>query len=207
MPRSGIIRTALVGSALAAGLFLAAPANAQEGGLIQGVLGAVGLVPAERAPIDYRDRAPLVVPPRLDALPPPAAPGAATNAAAWPVDPEIAAMQRENPDQARYRPDGRMTVEEIRAGRREGAGLVANPDNAPLSRSYWLDPRELRAIDTRRAEEAQLRGPMQRRFLTDPPQGLLLPDESAGRVRDTDAGRSNEAPSVLDFIREQRGRN
>lgn len=207
MPRSGIIRTALLGGALAAGLTVAAPASAQEGSVIRDLLGAIGLAPVERPQIDYRERAPLVVPPNLATLPPPVDPRAATEGTAWPVDPEFVEMQRrEREREADARRIGdRMTVEELRAGRRAGAGLVTEPQG-PATERHWIHPRDLQEIDARRAAEAQRSGPMERRFLTDPPQQLLSP-AAGGPVRDTGPVVRNEPDSAMDFIRRQNQRN
>src|SRR5438094_7540606 len=43
----------------------------------------------EEAGIDYRERAPLVVPPNRNVLPPPANEEAVTNNPAWPKDPDV----------------------------------------------------------------------------------------------------------------------
>lgn len=57
------------------------------------VLTAVGLLkPDESAPIDYRERAPLVLPPKDD-LTKPVAPGKARTAA-WPQDPDVLKRQK-----------------------------------------------------------------------------------------------------------------
>jgi hypothetical protein len=69
--------------------------------LLDSLLGAIGLK-SSNADIDYRERSPLVVPPRRD-LPPPEANVAAKNPS-WPVDPE--AKQRK--DAAAARKSGRL---------------------------------------------------------------------------------------------------
>ena len=70
----------------------------------------IGGTNMENSSIDYRERSPLVVPPKLD-LPPPASAAAEVNAPNWPKDPDearrkaaIAARKKENKDPARSRP-------------------------------------------------------------------------------------------------------
>ncbi len=86
------IRTALLATALTVA---GSAAFAQQGGgpsfeanVIGGLLSGLGLVETARPPIDYRERAPLVLP-RGNALPPPQESAAARNPN-WPNDPDVA---------------------------------------------------------------------------------------------------------------------
>lgn len=86
------IRTALLATALIAG---GTAAQAQqdngpsfEANVVGGLLSGLGLVDRARPPIDYRERAPLVLP-RGNALPPPQDSAAARNPN-WPNDPDVA---------------------------------------------------------------------------------------------------------------------
>lgn len=89
-----INRSALAAAMILAGL--AGPAFAADDGyenVFTSVLGAVGVLPTDDTPeIDYRERAPLVVPPR-QTLVTPQQPGAARTAA-WPVDPDLARREK-----------------------------------------------------------------------------------------------------------------
>ena len=49
-----------------AGFVAAAGARAEEGVLMKSILGTIGIIPEDRPAIDYRERAPLVLPPRMD---------------------------------------------------------------------------------------------------------------------------------------------
>ncbi len=77
----------------------------------------------ERDPVkaDYNERAPLVIPPSLTALPPPETdqPVGATN---WPADPDV--IKELADERARAEPDkdmsDRLSVEELREHRRSG---------------------------------------------------------------------------------------
>jgi hypothetical protein len=72
--------------------------------IIEGIMAGIGGTNMENRGIDYRERSPLVVPPKLD-LPPPAAASADVKAPNWPKDPDearrkaaIAARKKENKD-------------------------------------------------------------------------------------------------------------
>src|SRR6267143_4581816 len=72
--------------------------------IIEGIMAGIGGTNMENRGIDYRERSPLVVPPRID-LPPPAASAAEVKAPNWPKDPDDqrrkaagAARKKENKD-------------------------------------------------------------------------------------------------------------
>ncbi|WP_349370516.1 hypothetical protein [Salinarimonas sp.] len=225
MNRSGIARAACAGVVLA--LLAAAPASAQEGDFFRGVLGAIGLVDPERPDIDYRERPPLVVPPNLQNLPPPAPGDVADANPQWPNDPDVAAARARAIEARTPAPEradsfeqiGRtMTPEELRRGRVAGAGLGGDPSRtewAPVERGLggananpaWIPPQTLRELDQRAREQAA-ETRLERRFLTDPPQAYLVPDPSAPmpeRVQ-TFTGPRPEPQSPTEFIREQGAR-
>jgi hypothetical protein len=91
------------GVALGIGLVMAAGAaragdddeddRSFEDKIIGGIMAGVGGTNMENKGIDYRERSPLVVPPRLD-LPPPAASSDTVKAANWPKDPDEARRKR-----------------------------------------------------------------------------------------------------------------
>ena len=86
MKRTLVTRAALSSALVTMALF-AAPASAQENNnLTEQILTGIGLVAPTPPEIDYRERAPLVVPPSADMLPPPRdSSGIAANPA-WPKD-------------------------------------------------------------------------------------------------------------------------
>lgn len=168
---------------LAAAPVFALPAAAQEGMFFKDMLGTMGVIPKSKDPIAYRDRAPLVVPPK----PVLRTPGTRTSAAgnpAWPNDPDVAARRRADEEasqpvtwsEKRRMSDERnlrLTPAEIQAGR------VAT-HSAPVPGSHrgdsardvlYLSPDQLRA--GAKVEESDS-GPDQgrRRALTDPPSGM-----------------------------------
>jgi hypothetical protein len=74
--------------------------------VIEGIMAGIGGTNMENRGIDYRERSPLVVPPKID-LPPPAATSADVKAPNWPKDPDeqrrkaaVAARKKENKDPA-----------------------------------------------------------------------------------------------------------
>src|SRR6476620_6077367 len=118
---------AAVAAALAA---LSAGARAEEGVAIKSLLGSMGIIPKEKDPIPYRERAPLVMPPKME-LPAPAAAGAVQAAnPQWPNDPDVVARKRREADarapatqsETRRMSGNNPTLspEELRAGRRAG---------------------------------------------------------------------------------------
>src|SRR5882757_8808926 len=72
--------------------------------IIEGIMAGIGGTNMENRGIEYRERSPLVVPPKLD-LPPPPAAAAEVKAPNWPKDPDdarrkaaIAARKKQNKD-------------------------------------------------------------------------------------------------------------
>src|SRR5215204_391593 len=63
---------AFAGVGVAALLCLAGPARAQEGIFMKELLGSLGVIPEDKPRIEYRERAPLVLPPKAS-LPAPIA--------------------------------------------------------------------------------------------------------------------------------------
>ncbi|MBV8926444.1 MAG: hypothetical protein JOZ74_13835 [Bradyrhizobium sp.] len=77
--------------------------------VIEGVMKGIGATNMENSDIDYRERSPLVVPPRLD-LPPPAAASATTTAPNWPKDPDEARRQADIAKRKKDKKDTRDAV-------------------------------------------------------------------------------------------------
>src|SRR5580692_9092216 len=72
--------------------------------IIDGIMAGIGGTNMDNRGIDYRERSPLVVPPKID-LPPPATASANVKAPNWPKDPDeakrkaaIAARKKSKPD-------------------------------------------------------------------------------------------------------------
>jgi hypothetical protein len=210
-------RTAL--AALGAGVMVlvAGSASAQEGVLAKNLLGAIGIIPRDREPIEYRERPPLVVPQKFG-LRPPVAPGAVeARNPNWPEDPDVKARRRAAADAAKSYPDRERTraidahrvgIEEMRASRLPGAGEPrdyshipeGNPDKSRMS------PAELRAADPRSRQMPLVAGvEPSRRALTDPPTGFRKP-APGGPVQPSFEPIEENRDSPAAFQREQSGR-
>jgi hypothetical protein len=175
----GIARIGLAAVGLAAAVLTTA-ANAQEGQLVKNILSGIGVIPEDKDPIDYRERPPLVLPPRMD-LREPAQPGSArARNPQWPNDPDVADRRRREAEARTpvtetdlYRMNGRgnrLTVDEMRAGRRAGAEVPTAPVPPRSDNTHWLNPDVLRAQDPKgRSAEVADGGEVSRRSLTEPP--------------------------------------
>ena len=171
--------------ALATALALAwmPAAQAEEGVFFKDLLGNMGLIGKDRPNIEYRERAPLVVPPRLD-LREPAAVSAAARNPQWPNDPDVVDRRRRDAEsripvteteRRRLEQNPTLSISEIRSGRRPGAEVSTTPvarDNSARAETS-VHPDQLRA-KSRTAEEASGPEPT-RRALTQPPTGFRAP--------------------------------
>lgn len=178
------LRTALLmaGTVLLAG---GSSAVAQEGVAVRNILGTMGIINPDRDAIRYRERAPLVLPPKMDLREPLAAERMAVNNPQWPADPDVVSRNRRAAEERRPLTDSevrrmsennpRLSVEELRAGRT--ASSSRDVDYARHSGDKWgvrLSPDELRS-KAKPDEDAADEGPSaepNRKVLTDPPTGM-----------------------------------
>ena len=157
--------------------------------IIDGIMKGVGGTNMENRGIDYRERSPLVVPPKLD-LPPPAAAAEAKAPPNWPKDPDevrrkaaIAARKKENKDPAAAARI--LTPDELNAGR---TAAPARTNNDPLqpgvtTSNSILSPSQLgfngRLGDLfgggNKPETKDFKGEPTRDSLTQPPPGYQTP--------------------------------
>ena len=189
-------------SAIALGVGLLFASNAARAGddedeptfeekIITGIMKGLGGINMDNSGIDYRERSPLVVPPKLD-LPPPASASAETKAPNWPKDPDeakrkamIAARKKANKDpmeQSRI-----LTPSELNGVRTTGSsGGTAVSDSAvpggDPGRSAILSPSQLgytgglsSLFKGNKAETAPFKGEPTRETLTMPPPGYQTP--------------------------------
>lgn len=195
------MRTVLTASALVfgAGVFVAgapAPASAQSlddghasifdairGRLSSGIGLDLGSRGDERERIDYRERAPLVIPPKLELREP--IPPVSQRNAAWPADYDRARVQRARQGAlaGASSGDGRggMTAHEIRTIGRLQANRPRNPvteqcDGGVGSDGQVCDPNKFWSIMKNTRKEGDNRDVIagqepERRRLTDPPAG------------------------------------
>ncbi len=178
---------------LAGGLLLATtPAFAQEGMLFKNLIEGTGIFGSSKADIEYKQRAPLVVPPS-SALPKPQEAGA-TRSAAWPDDPDVARRRAErdssnilyqNTESYRANTKPLLSQEELRRGRVTGRtngpeGIVedhntGNNQIAPIRIGRELAARQAQT-DTSNLEYGNEPA---RRYLHEPPTGYRRPAATA----------------------------
>jgi hypothetical protein len=159
--------------------------------IITGIMKGLGGVNMDNSGIDYRERSPLVVPPRLD-LPPPASVSAKAQPPNWPKDPDeakrkaqIAARKKANKDpmeQSRI-----LSPDELNKGRVAGSsGGTAVSDSATPGgdpgKNAILSPSQLGyngglsgLFKGNKAEVAPFKGEPTRETLTMPPPGYQTP--------------------------------
>jgi hypothetical protein len=171
------------------------PAQAQDGG-VRSFLGAIGILDREREEIEYRERAPLVVPPS-NALPSPEDANKLEAKPSWPRDPDVerrrqAATDRGQPSMARdangnvLRPDqlSRGATPGVNPNRQSGANTGPNGSRVAPGRDALM-PSELGWTGwgsvwaaQNKPEVETFRGEPPRQALTDPPVGLRTPTPS-----------------------------
>ena len=195
--RSRVLRLSAV--MLGVGLLLASSAARAEDDedektfeekIIEGIMKGVGATNMDNSGIDYRERSPLVVPPKLD-LPPPATTASEVKAPNWPKDPDearrkalIEARKKENKDPreaARI-----LTPHELNAAKSApgtSGGTRDSDSMAPGNASATvLSPKELgfegrfsSLFGGNKSESKEFKGEPPREVLTQPPPGYQTP--------------------------------
>lgn len=155
--------------------------------IIEGIMAGIGGTNMENRGIEYRERSPLVVPPKLD-LPPPAA-AADVNVPNWPKDPDVqrrkaaaAARKKENKDPREaariLRPD-ELAVGKTAAPERTNNDPVqpgSNNNNPILSPSQLGFTGGFSGLfGGNKTETAPFKGEPTRDALTQPPSGYQTP--------------------------------
>jgi type IV secretory pathway VirB10-like protein len=156
--------------------------------IIEGIMAGIGGTNMENKGIDYRERSPLVVPPKID-LPPPASASADVKAPNWPKDPDearrkaaIAARKKDNKDPVEARRI--LTPSELNKGKVAASARTnddriqpGNQNNNPM-----LSPSQLGFTGTfgdlfggNKSETAPFKGEPTRDSLTQPPTGYQTP--------------------------------
>ena len=166
----------------------AAPASAQDG-LLRNVLGQIGILPAEKDPIEYKERPALVVPKDVNTLRQPVAPESHAANPAWPVDPDVADRKRE---QARRKANGftgshdadnggRMSLDQMAAGRANAGARMGETTSLGNDRGgVKLSVEEMSSLGRTATAPTYAPGTEPpRRTLTDPPRGLRMPAANA----------------------------
>jgi hypothetical protein len=208
---------------LVAASVIVAPQAASAQGLMDVGKFLLGIPSEEKAPIDYRERAPLVVPPSQNLRPPSEAAAPDQRRANWPQDPDVAARRQAAEDARKpvfvdsitgrdAQPTRRMTPAEVRAGRVAGQEVNAVPrtnidERSGNTNNVLLGVTGLREMDRRTAASADRSGNLsreepKREFLTDPPSGTRRPaDNAAFRATREGSLGAREQPSPYDIFR------
>src|ERR1700736_2250426 len=148
--------------------------------IIEGIMAGIGGTNMENRGIEYRERSPLVVPPKLD-LPPPAA-AAEVKAPNWPKDPDDARRKEANKDPveaARILTPSELA--QVKGAKSSGGESVDQPGGNPGANSI-LSPSQLGysggfsgLFGGSKTETAPFKGEPTRESLTQPPGGYQTP--------------------------------
>ena len=155
--------------------------------IIGNIMSGLGATNMENKGIDYRERSPLVVPPKID-LPPPAGTSAEVKAPNWPKDPDeqrrkaaAAARKKENKDPiaaARILTPAELAVGKTAAPQRTGDPVTPGTNN----NNPILSPSQLGynggfsgLFGGNKSETAQFKSEPTRETLTMPPPGYQTP--------------------------------
>ncbi len=155
--------------------------------IIEGIMAGIGGTNMENRGIDYRERSPLVVPPKLD-LPPPESAKGEIKDPNWPKDPDearrkaaIAARKKENKDP---RESSRLlTPSELNVGRTAApARTNSDPLQPGVTNNPILSPSQLGysgglsgLFGGNKSESAEFKGEPTRQSLIEPPAGYQTP--------------------------------
>jgi hypothetical protein len=155
--------------------------------IIHNIMTGMGGTNMENKGIEYRERSPLVVPPKLD-LPPPASASTEVKAPNWPKDPDdarrkaaIAARKKDKKDPAQS--SRLLTQDELNVGRTAAPKRTSSEPIEPgVTTSPILSPSQLgwngslsNLFKGNKAEEAEFKGEPPRSSLVEPPVGYQTP--------------------------------
>jgi hypothetical protein len=155
--------------------------------IIDGIMAGIGGTNMDNRGIDYRERSPLVVPPKLD-LPPPVSAKSEVSDPNWPKDPDEARRKAEIKARKKAKPDP-MEASRILTPAELNVGKTAPPvrtDNDPVqpgvSNEPMLSPSQLgfdgkfsNVFGGNKSESTQFKGEPTRDSLTQPPAGYQTP--------------------------------
>jgi hypothetical protein len=156
--------------------------------LIEGIMAGIGGTNMDNRGIEYRERSPLVVPPKLD-LPPPAAASNEVKAPNWPKDPDearrkaaIAARKKDNKDPREASRVLMPSELDKRAPKTSTAGSDSVQPGGDPGTTAILSPSQLGysggfsgLFGGNKVETAPFKGEPTRESLTQPPSGYQTP--------------------------------
>jgi len=183
-------------------------------GMLGGGLG-VGTDKDAAPAIDYRERAPLVLPPKMELRQP--LPPVAARTKAWPQDPELvrakkaAERQAKAPRVTNSNGDTAISIEESRRpGTPDPNASVPTGDcldkNTCDPSSFWSMLKNTKKQDTEKVELVPGQEPP-REYLTQPPPGYLTPTKVVKATMAPPRGDSDEDPNddKAAYFRRERG--
>jgi hypothetical protein len=158
--------------------------------VIEGIMAGIGGTNMENRGIEYRERSPLVVPPKLD-LPPPPSASSEVKDPNWPKDPDdarrkaaIAARKKENKDPreaSRILTPSELNQRGPKASSTADSDSLTQPGGNPAANAI-LSPSQLGysggfsgLFGGNKAEVAPFKGEPTRESLTQPPSGYQTP--------------------------------
>ena len=157
--------------------------------IVEGIMKGLGGTNMDNTGIDYRERSPLVVPPKLD-LPPPTSASAEVNPPNWPKDPDEAARKARKEARKKDKPQTPweaarlLTPSELNKGRTASSsdpgqrdpmqpGSTPNPMLSPSQLGF--DGKFSSLFGGNKEEKAEFKGEPPREALTQPPAGYQTP--------------------------------
>ena len=145
---------------------------------VEDIVGISMLSNAKQEPIEYKPRPPVVAPPTVAALPPPADPNTSNTmvAANWPVDPDVQSQQIR--DEIARREAAGEPLPDFRLPPGSAPKPIQAITDRPMTREEIAEVRR-RFADARGTVAVDEQGNPVRRDLTDRPVGYRVPDAEA----------------------------
>lgn len=181
-----------LGLAMTAGLAHAQDAEEEdqpfEQKVIKQIMTGLGGTNMENTGIDYRERSPLVVPPRLD-LPAPDTAASAASVPNWPKDPDVKQRQASREAAKRGRAEEtleaarQLTPAEMAPKRARTSSAIDHSSPGDPNKNIVLSPKQLgydgglfkTMFGGNKGEKAEFKGEPTRESLTQPPAGYQTP--------------------------------
>jgi hypothetical protein len=154
--------------------------------IIKNLMGSIGATNMDNRGIDYRERSPLVIPPKVE-LPPPVSASAEVNAPNWPKDPDATERERIRKINKQKKVTGnegaRPLMPDELAAHRTKHVATTEPMQPGASPSPMLSPSQLgfkgnmlsKMFGGNTTESAPFTGEPERDSLTQPPVGYQTP--------------------------------
>ena len=138
--------------------------------IIEGIMAGIGGTNMDNRGIDYRERSPLVVPPKMD-LPPPAGTTADVKAPNWPKDPD---EKRRKAALAARKKSVTNSTHELTPAEEEAARASVAASGQPQPQQSFTEKMN-NYLGGTKPEVGQFKGEPTRETLTQPPPGYQIP--------------------------------